>query len=202
MAPGGRRTPSAPVWLIRSDRSAAGLQRSAPYDGRVATTELRTAAVTPRGGAAGGRASRGVPSLRQRQVSAPAPGRAGWVGPVGVALVAGVLRFYRLGSPHAFVFDETYYAKDAWSLLRHGVEVDYVKNANQLILDGKENVFSGSPAFVVHPPAGKWIISVGEQLFGLDPFRSEEHTSELQSLRHLVCRLLLEKKHTHSYRTT
>src|SRR5437899_5543708 len=25
-------------------------------------------------------------------------------------------------------------------------------------------------------------------------FRSEEHTSELQSLRHLVCRLLLEKK--------
>src|SRR5471030_3503743 len=27
-------------------------------------------------------------------------------------------------------------------------------------------------------------------------FRSEEHTSELQSLRHLVCRLLLEKKKT------
>src|SRR5205814_7559426 len=25
------------------------------------------------------------------------------------------------------------------------------------------------------------------------PLRSEEHTSELQSLRHLVCRLLLEK---------
>src|ERR1039458_4827007 len=28
--------------------------------------------------------------------------------------------------------------------------------------------------------------------------RSEEHTSELQSLRHLVCRLLLEKKKHHS----
>src|SRR5437899_7445680 len=28
------------------------------------------------------------------------------------------------------------------------------------------------------------------------PVRSEEHTSELQSLRHLVCRLLLEKKKT------
>src|SRR5258705_8790626 len=27
--------------------------------------------------------------------------------------------------------------------------------------------------------------------------RSEEHTSELQSLRHLVCRLLLEKKKEH-----
>src|SRR5438045_5324361 len=29
-----------------------------------------------------------------------------------------------------------------------------------------------------------------------DQARSEEHTSELQSLRHLVCRLLLEKKKT------
>src|SRR5437899_8907996 len=28
--------------------------------------------------------------------------------------------------------------------------------------------------------------------------RSEEHTSELQSLRHLVCRLLLEKKKKHA----
>src|ERR1035441_1671048 len=39
-----------------------------------------------------------------------------------------------------------------------------------------------------------------ELLKGATPFyetttdRSEEHTSELQSLRHLVCRLLLEKK--------
>src|SRR5258705_8119763 len=29
---------------------------------------------------------------------------------------------------------------------------------------------------------------------GIGSARSEEHTSELQSLRHLVCRLLLEKK--------
>src|SRR5262245_62534471 len=29
---------------------------------------------------------------------------------------------------------------------------------------------------------------------GWEQLRSEEHTSELQSLRHLVCRLLLEKK--------
>src|SRR5262245_62741423 len=31
-------------------------------------------------------------------------------------------------------------------------------------------------------------------LYGFRAPRSEEHTSELQSLRHLVCRLLLEKK--------
>src|SRR5438445_9865001 len=30
--------------------------------------------------------------------------------------------------------------------------------------------------------------------FGLGEFRSEEHTSELQSRQYLVCRLLLEKK--------
>src|SRR5262245_64775343 len=32
--------------------------------------------------------------------------------------------------------------------------------------------------------------------------RSEEHTSELQSLRHLVCRLLLEKKKKQNYNNT
>src|SRR3989442_7294309 len=34
-------------------------------------------------------------------------------------------------------------------------------------------------------------VSLGE---GMTPLRSEEHTSELQSRPHLVCRLLLEKK--------
>src|SRR5262245_64945869 len=42
------------------------------------------------------------------------------------------------------------------------------------------------------------LVADGERLLAAslhDPLtRSEEHTSELQSLRHLVCRLLLEKK--------
>src|SRR5258705_9534023 len=33
-----------------------------------------------------------------------------------------------------------------------------------------------------------------ERMIAAHEDRSEEHTSELQSLRHLVCRLLLEKK--------
>src|ERR1035441_10854573 len=37
---------------------------------------------------------------------------------------------------------------------------------------------------------GKWSV-LGHDL--TPEYRSEEHTSELQSLRHLVCRLLLEK---------
>src|SRR3712207_8333630 len=34
--------------------------------------------------------------------------------------------------------------------------------------------------------------------FVANKFRSEEHTSELQSRQYLVCRLLLEKKTTHA----
>src|SRR2546429_7012741 len=43
-----------------------------------------------------------------------------------------------------------------------------------------------------------WVASVDRHLLGV-PFiyRSEEHTSELQSRLHLVCRLLLEKKNKH-----
>src|SRR5690625_7125115 len=36
--------------------------------------------------------------------------------------------------------------------------------------------------------------SHGVEVLGGSPTRSEEHTSELQSRGHLVCRLLLEKK--------
>src|SRR3712207_7983834 len=37
-------------------------------------------------------------------------------------------------------------------------------------------------------------VRVDGQLVETTPFRSEEHTSELQSRQYLVCRLLLEKK--------
>src|SRR2546423_4266118 len=56
------------------------------------------------------------------------------------------------------------------------------------------------------PPASLWPMELSARLFGFSSFslllpqalegvaRSEEHTSELQSLAYLVCRLLLEKK--------
>src|SRR5262245_64630067 len=43
-----------------------------------------------------------------------------------------------------------------------------------------------------HAVTGGEVRAVAHQAVGHR--RSEEHTSELQSLRHLVCRLLLEKK--------
>src|SRR5262245_62845802 len=52
-------------------------------------------------------------------------------------------------------------------------------------------------AFYESPGGQAWLDlrqkAVAEAAYG-QPYRSEEHTSELQSLRHLVCRLLLEKK--------
>src|SRR5437899_6014219 len=51
---------------------------------------------------------------------------------------------------------------------------DWIGQGNTYVTTNKANfTFSGSAASI---------------------YRSEEHTSELQSLRHLVCRLLLEKK--------
>src|SRR5690606_39996367 len=38
------------------------------------------------------------------------------------------------------------------------------------------------------------LLAAGYLFIGMDHFRSEEHTSELQSRENLVCRLLLEKK--------
>jgi dolichyl-phosphate-mannose--protein O-mannosyl transferase len=103
----------------------------------------------------------------------------GWLGPLLITAVAGVLRFWDLGRPKAFIFDETYYAKDAWSLLHFGVEQDYIRPAhkgdpdpaNAKILAGNlHGLWTGDPSYVVHPPGGKWMIAIGEKLFGFTPF--------------------------------
>ena len=54
---------------------------------------------------------------------------------------------------------------------------------------GKEN-FNPLPDWSVYALLQIWDKEESAQAF----FRSEEHTSELQSLTNLVCRLLLEKK--------
>ncbi|MBI4259601.1 MAG: phospholipid carrier-dependent glycosyltransferase [Actinobacteria bacterium] len=73
-----------------------------------------------------------------------------------VALVAGGLRFYDLGHPDRYVFDEVYYAKDACIYLDNPAsECD--------LEDPHEQSW-------VHPPLGKWMIAGGESLFGNGPF--------------------------------
>ncbi|XIG75704.1 phospholipid carrier-dependent glycosyltransferase [Streptomyces sp. SGAir0957] len=115
----------------------------------------------------------------------------GWAGPLLVTLVAGVLRFWNLGSPKAVIFDETYYAKDAWALIHRGYEVNWAKNANDLILDKNGHVPVPTDAsYVVHPPVGKYVIGVGEWMFGFDPFGWRFMTAVLGTLCVLmVCRI-------------
>ncbi|RFU88678.1 phospholipid carrier-dependent glycosyltransferase [Streptomyces triticagri] len=94
-----------------------------------------------------------------------------WAGPLLVALVAGALRFWRLGKPHDVIFDETYYAKDAWALIQRGYEVEWPKNFDDTVLSqGSGVTVPTDPSYVVHPPVGKWIIGLGEWMFGFDPF--------------------------------
>src|SRR5690349_22599391 len=94
----------------------------------------------------------------------------GWAGPVIVTLFGTYLRFARLGSPRAIIFDETYYVPDALGILRFGVEHSYVSNRNGMLVRGDPHLFTDGGEFVVHPPFGKVLIAAGEWLFGLSPF--------------------------------
>ncbi len=87
-----------------------------------------------------------------------------------VTLFGGFLRFYRLGDPHAVIFDETYYVPDAYSILRHGVELNHVRMVNELLLRGDTHIFRSGGEYVVHPPLGKLLMASGDWLFGLTPF--------------------------------
>ncbi|GAA4737937.1 phospholipid carrier-dependent glycosyltransferase [Nocardioides endophyticus] len=95
----------------------------------------------------------------------------GWASSIAVALLALFLRLWHLGKPREFEFDETYYAKDAWSLLHHGYARDYVDKANEHILAGQTSgQWKSTPEMAVHPDVGKWLIALGEKAFGMDPF--------------------------------
>ncbi|MFD9465534.1 dolichyl-phosphate-mannose--protein mannosyltransferase [Streptomyces sp. NPDC060027] len=116
-----------------------------------------------------------------------------WGGPLLVALLAGLPRFWRLGSPRTVVFDETYYAKDAWSLLRLGYEGTWPKSRisdPQILADPQVIPLSDTGSFVAHPPTGKWVIALGEWMFGLTPFGWRFMTALLGTLSVLMlCRI-------------
>lgn len=94
-----------------------------------------------------------------------------WAGTAAITFLAAFLRLWKLDSPKAFLFDETYYAKDAWSLVHHGYVTGYVADANQKILDGNlHGLWTNDPSMVVHPEVGKWLIGSAELVAGMTPF--------------------------------
>src|SRR2546430_6765467 len=87
------------------------------------------------------------------------------------------------------------------ALRRHGTQPRRrVRRATRLATDGTILMWeTADPADRIAWLAG---LLEGDGTFGLtrdsrSSYRSEEHTSELQSQSNLVCRLLLEKKNTH-----
>src|SRR5690242_15421980 len=68
-----------------------------------------------------------------------------------MAVLAGFTRFWGLGHPNSYLFDEVYYAKEAQEMLRYGFE----DNRGYL--------------FIVHPPLGKWLIGASSALWGNTP---------------------------------
>ncbi|MGQ5260463.1 dolichyl-phosphate-mannose--protein mannosyltransferase [Micromonospora sp. ZYX-F-536] len=95
----------------------------------------------------------GVPGVLRRRFATVDSrlDRSSWLATAVVVAIAAILRFVGLSSPKGKIFDETYYAKDAYGLISRGVEWNY-----------KDNV----PSYVVHPPLGKWLIGLGEWAFG------------------------------------
>lgn len=90
----------------------------------------------------------------------------GWLGPGIVALVAAVLRLWNLGRPNTLVFDETYYVKGAYTLLRAGYEADWPDDPNPAFEAGNVDGYLPTADYVVHPPLGKWMIALGMRAFG------------------------------------
>ncbi|MCU1436953.1 MAG: hypothetical protein JWP66_40 [Naasia sp.] len=96
-----------------------------------------------------------------------------WVGPLGVTLLAALLRFPGLGSPGTLMFDETFYVKDAWTILNLGYESGWptTGDVDAEFAAGNVDMFTGKASYVAHPPLGKWLIALGIAAFGPeDPF--------------------------------
>ncbi|MGN6446115.1 dolichyl-phosphate-mannose--protein mannosyltransferase [Amnibacterium sp.] len=104
-------------------------------------------------------------------------------GPPAVLVIAAVSRLVGLGYPPHLVFDETYYVKDAWTLIHLGYEGSWLDDAqhplpggftdiNKAFEAGHVDFFSSQAEYVAHPPLGKWIMGMGELLAGgaQDPY--------------------------------
>ena len=92
----------------------------------------------------------------------------GWAGPLLVTALAAVLRFTNLGRPPTLVFDETYYVKQAYTLLRVGYEARWPEDPNPAFAAGDVDTFLPQADYAVHPQVGKWLIALGMRVAGAD----------------------------------
>ncbi|WP_245982345.1 dolichyl-phosphate-mannose--protein mannosyltransferase [Mycetocola tolaasinivorans] len=136
-----------------------------PATGAEAPAEAEAAAPAPAPVRTGSR----IDDLWLRIVRTPERARLlNWLIPALILLLAAGVRLWNLGFPHALVFDETFYVKDAYSLWGNGYESKWPDGVNERFNAGDVNIFLKDAAYIVHPPLGKWIIGVGMAIFGAD----------------------------------
>src|SRR5258705_2031367 len=79
--------------------------------------------------------------------------------------------------------------------LKGSIPARVLAQHRQLVLTDRSELSHGKDFGVLSANTWRLADLGAKHAFLRAGLRSEEHTSELQSLRHLVCRLLLEKKH-------
>lgn len=89
-----------------------------------------------------------------------------WVVPTLVMLLAGAIRFWNLGFPNSLVFDEVFYVRDAASQRVFGYPTEWPDNLEYAFGQAELAQMSSDASYAVHPPLGKWLISIGLALFG------------------------------------
>src|SRR2546429_4467475 len=111
----------------------------------------------------------------------------------------------QLDTPQGTATDTATLEKGSLVLLKRSVkqgpvviDLDFAGNkaSGTMSMNGQDRPIAvdlGGPLFADAAGAGQVIVCLPLA----EGYRSEEHTSELQSRLHLVCRLLLEKKKTH-----
>ncbi len=92
----------------------------------------------------------------------------GWIGALLVTAVAAVLRLVHLERPARLVFDETYYVKQAYSLLTLGYEGDWNEEPDENFAAGDFSDLRTEADYVVHPSVGKWMIAFGMRFLGAE----------------------------------
>jgi len=170
-------TPQWPV-VGRSGatRSAAASGSDRPADPGDPGATTSTVPVTPTAQRVGGSAVAPPDPLLERllgraalRLGSTARDRLwGWLGPLLVTALAAVLRFTHLGRPPTLVFDETYYVKQAYTLLRVGYEARWPDDANPAFEAGDVDTFLPEADYAVHPQVGKWMIALGMRVAGAD----------------------------------
>ena len=89
---------------------------------------------------------------RDRTPPLPLDGRLSWVLTAALGVATLISRLWGINYPADKLFDEAYYPPEAHELLTWGFE------------------YNRGYSFIVHPPLGKWMIAIGEELFGNKAF--------------------------------